>query len=81
MSNIRTCNRTLIKGFLANNLGEEERLDFLFHLDNCVTCWEEVYNATKATHPHYYKNSSRKVKVSKRDLGDFEDSEKVSEVA
>lgn len=65
---IRVCDRKLVARFLKNQLEDEDRLDFLFHLDQCPSCWEEVYNATKALHPHYYKSSARKVKISEKEL-------------
>ncbi len=76
-----TCNRKLLSGYLADQLDLEERLDFLFHLDSCPRCWEEVYSATKARHPHYYKNSSRQLKMSERELKRLERTEEVFEVA
>ena len=75
------CNREMLSGYLENRLDLEEQLDFLIHVDSCGHCWDEVYNATKARHPHYYKKStSRQVKVSKRELGE-ESHEEVFEVA
>jgi len=62
------CNRKRLAAYLANKLELEERLDLLFHLDHCIQCWEEVYNAQKAQHPHYYRQSSRAVKISDKEL-------------
>ncbi|MFB3905903.1 MAG: zf-HC2 domain-containing protein [Acidobacteriota bacterium] len=76
------CNRELLSGYLANQLSLEDQLDFLTHVDSCSHCWDEVYNATKSKHPHYYKSSSRQVKVSRQDLGEDEAfREEVFEVA
>lgn len=62
------CKRERLVGFLTNQLEIDERLEFLSHLDLCGRCWDEVYNARKAEHPHYYKTSSRRVRLSARDL-------------
>jgi len=75
-----TCKRELLSGYLENRLDLEDQLDFLTHVDSCAHCWDEVYNATKARHPHYYKNTSRQVKLSKRELGEGSH-EEVFEVA
>lgn len=72
---IKNCDRQQLAGFLRNQLDEDDKLDFLFHLDNCTNCWEEVYNVTKAAHPHYYKNSSRKVKLSRKELASIDTEE------
>lgn len=62
------CDRKIVRDFLAEQLQEDERLDFLFHLDNCPHCWEAVYNGTKAAHPHFYKRASGKAKLSEAEL-------------
>lgn len=84
----RRCDRKLLAGYLKSQLDEEDTLTFLMHLDACPGCWEEVYSATKATHPHFYKSGPRKSKGSDRDIEDFElpeaeddDSQDVFEVA
>jgi hypothetical protein len=59
----KLCNRKLLSDFIRNNLEEEDRLDFLLHLDECPNCWEQVYSATKAQHPHFYKRPPKR-KVS-----------------
>jgi hypothetical protein len=33
-------------------------------LDACPRCWEAVYNATKAEHPHFYKAPSKKSRLA-----------------
>jgi hypothetical protein len=66
------CNREMLSGYLENRLELEDQLDFLVHVDTCTHCWDVVYNATKARHPHYYKSTSRQVKVSRHELGDDE---------
>lgn len=73
------CNRKHIAQFLANELSIDDKLDFLFHLDNCTTCWEEVYAAVRAQHAHYYKSPSRRMKLSKKQVEPVK--EKVFEVA
>lgn len=80
---LKVCNRKMLRAFLSNQLDQDERLDFLYHLDICQSCWEEVYNATKATHPHYYKTKRGKVKISEKELQkiDREKKEQKIEVA
>ena len=65
---MRVCDRQALVEFLKNRLEDDDRLDFLFHLDTCVSCWEEVYNATKSTHPHYYKKPPKVSQVLEREL-------------
>ncbi len=62
------CKREQIVGFLTNRLDVDEKLEFLGHVEECVQCWEEVYNARKNEHPHYYKRTSRQVKISDTEL-------------
>ncbi|MGH9339203.1 MAG: hypothetical protein ACRD1R_06360 [Acidobacteriota bacterium] len=66
--NVITCNRRTLSHFLSDRLEIEDKLGFLFHLDHCSKCWDAVYNAVKATHPHYYKTTSRRLKISEREL-------------
>ena len=79
------CDRKTIRGFLTEQLQEDERLDFLFHLDECPNCWEAVYDGTKATHPHFYKQASKKSKFTDAELAKLaaggEQKEEVFEVA
>ena len=56
------------------------QLIFFAHLDDCPECWDEVYNAVKAQHPHYYKTKSR-LKISDREIKQFEHKEREIEVA
>lgn len=58
------CDRRYLAAYLAQRLDEDRRLEFLLHLDECPRCWEAVYAATKAEHPHYYKSRSKKAKKS-----------------
>lgn len=77
------CDRRLLVGFIQNQLGETDKLDFLIHLDSCPNCWEAVYAATKASHPHYYKkpiDTSRFVDLDLAGL-DQEESEPEAEDA
>lgn len=62
------CNRAWLARFQAEELELDDRLEFLYHLDECPRCWEAVYSATKAKHPHYYKISARKMKLSEKEL-------------
>ena len=62
------CNRKQLVGFLSNQLEVDERLDFLAHVEECTRCWEEIYNARKAEHPHYYKSTGRQVRLTDKDL-------------
>lgn len=81
---INICDRKVLRGFLTNKLEEDARLDFLFHLDECPSCWDTVYNATKAEHPHFYKRPVRKPAHLEPEIAEFEkaeESDKVFEVA
>jgi anti-sigma factor RsiW len=80
------CDRKILLAYLRGLLEEDDRLDFLIHLDACPRCWEAVYNATKAAHPHYYKKPPKKSHLDERDLRRLEsgkkgDQEEVFEVA
>lgn len=68
MISMDRCKREHIVGFLNNRLDVDEKLEFLGHVEECVQCWEEVYNARKNEHPHYYKRTSRQVKISDTEL-------------
>ncbi len=68
MISMERCKREQIVGFLTNRLDVDEKLEFLGHVEECVQCWEEVYNARKNEHPHYYKRTSRQVKISDTEL-------------
>ncbi|UCF39137.1 MAG: zf-HC2 domain-containing protein [Acidobacteriota bacterium] len=54
------CNRQVLRSYITGQLEEDDRLDFLMHLDDCPNCWEAVYSAAKAEHPHWYKRASRR---------------------
>ena len=62
------CKRELLLGFLRGELDVDDCLEFLEHVEDCTRCWGEVYNAEKSKHPHYYKKSSRQVKITEREL-------------
>lgn len=64
----QSCNRQRLIGFLTDQLEIDDRLEFLAHLDACGRCWDEIYSARKAEHPHYYKSNNRRVRISDRDL-------------
>ena len=63
-----SCKRDLLLGFLNGELDVDDCLEFLDHVESCTRCWEEVYNAEKSKHPHYYKKNSRQLKISEREL-------------
>jgi hypothetical protein len=79
------CDKQALASFLNKKLEEDQTLEFLFHLDRCSDCWQEVYSATKASHPHFYKKPPRKSTFSEKDLvrlhSDEEDTDEVFEVA
>ena len=60
----RTCSRRRLNGFLSDRLDVDTRLVFLSHLEDCSKCWYAVYNATKATHPEYYRQSAWRMRTS-----------------
>jgi hypothetical protein len=80
-----TCRRETLVGFLQDQLEEDDRLDFLIHLDACPNCWEAVYSATKAAHAHFYKRPINTARFADIDLSGLEmsddESEEVFEVA
>ncbi len=73
----KKCNRELLVGFLTDRLDIDERLDLLAHVDDCARCWEEIYNARKSEHPHYYKTGKRQVRINDRDLKKIDTVEEV----
>lgn len=79
------CDRSTLVRFLQNQLEEDDRLDFLMHLDACPNCWESVYSAAKAAHPHFYKRPIKTERFADVDLSALvdndEESEDVTEVA
>jgi hypothetical protein len=66
------CNRKILARFIQNQLDEDDRLDFLIHLDSCPNCWEAVYSASKASHPHYYKRPINTRRFADIDLSALE---------
>ncbi len=83
--NTQNCRRDTLVRYLQNRLEEDDTLDFLIHLDNCPTCWEAVYTATKASHAHYYKRALKASRLAEIDLRgseqNDEEKEEVFEVA
>ena len=77
---MKKCPRELLAHYLSDTLDLDDKLVFFGHLDHCPECWDEVYNAVKAQHPHYYKTKSR-LKVSDKDIKQFEHRERAIEVA
>ena len=62
------CKREQIVGFLMNRLDIDEKLECLEHVQGCNQGWSEIYNARKSEHPHYYKRTTRQVKLSDSEL-------------
>jgi hypothetical protein len=60
-------------------------LNFFYHLDDCPTCWEEVYSAEKAKHPEFYKKPSKRAGALEKELRRIEqaneEQDEMSEVA
>jgi len=54
------CKNPLVSGYLSRALNDDERLEFLLHVDECPSCWDKIYLATRDQHPHYYKATPRK---------------------
>ncbi len=79
MTIIRTCDKEKLRGFLSNQLELDDRLEFLLHLDRCAACWNELYSATKAEHPHYYQTGSKRTKAVKKLLGSVRPKRQVEE--
>ncbi|MBI4447050.1 MAG: hypothetical protein HY645_14235 [Acidobacteria bacterium] len=69
---VQKCKRDRVARYLADTLEVDEKLEFLYHLEHCIHCWEEVYNSMKAEHPHYYRQTSRNVKFSEKELARIE---------
>ena len=82
---MKVCDRDSVRKFLSKQLEEDDKLDFLFHLDNCLSCWEEVYSAEKAKHPHYYKKAPKRSRMMDKELRGLEqvgkEEDDMSEVA
>jgi hypothetical protein len=82
---MKVCDRDYVSRFLSKQLEEDDQLDFFYHLDNCLSCWEEVYNAEKAKHPHYYKKLPKRSRKIDNDLRRLEqvgkEEDDMSEVA
>ena len=75
---MRNCNRRLLKGFLTDKLDVDGKLRFLDHVEECAECWDEVYNSVKAEHPEYCKTTGRRVKISEKEIQQFEEKEKTA---
>ena len=56
---MKKCLRELLAYYLSDKLDLDDKLIFFTHLDDCPKCWDKVYNAVKAQHPHYYKSKLR----------------------
>ena len=75
----RTCDKGKLLAFLSNQLELDDQLEFLLHLDRCAACWNELYSATKAEHPHYYQTGSKRTKAVKKLLGSVRPKRQVEE--
>ena len=62
------CSRQTVSLFLVNELDVDQKLDFLIHVEECKQCWKDIYDARKKEHPHYYQRTSRRVKVTEKEL-------------
>lgn len=63
------CDKKKLRGFLSDALDLDDQLEFLLHLERCTSCWNELYSAAKAEHPHYYRTDSRRKKTTWGKLG------------
>ena len=79
MTMTRTCDRAKLGAFLSDQLELDDQLEFLTHLDRCAACWNELYSATKAQHPHYYQTGSKRTKTAKKQLGSVRPKRQVEE--
>ena len=52
------CNPKKLAKFVENKVKPEEKLDILFHLDNCPLCFNEIYRLKKLKGDKYYKSSA-----------------------
>jgi hypothetical protein len=53
------CNEHQLEKFLNGGIRHtDSRLRFLLHLDECPRCWNAVFQATRAEHPHWYRRMS-----------------------
>jgi len=76
---IRTCDRAKLGAFLSDQLELDDRLEFLTHVESCAACWNELYSATKAQHPHYYQTGSKRTKAARKQLGSVRPKRQVEE--
>lgn len=49
------CSSEILKAFLLDRLGLDEKLEFFTHLECCWSCRETLYACIRAQHPHYYR--------------------------
>lgn len=75
----RTCDRAKLGAFLSDQLELDDRLEFLTHLEPCAACWDQLYSATKAQHPHYYQTGSKRTKGVRKQLGSVRPKRSVEE--
>lgn len=58
-----------LAGFLSERLDLDDQLGFLFHVETCTQCWDGVYRAVKAQHPHFYRQTpSRRFRIPEPEL-------------
>lgn len=69
-TDMRVCDRQTLVRFLRDQLEEDDRLDFLFHLDKCASCWgrctmprrRPIHSITKSprsVHSNWRRNLSK----------------------
>ena len=75
----RSCDRAKLGSFLSDQLELDDRLEFLTHVESCADCWNELYSATKAQHPHYYQTGSKRTKAARKQLGSVRPKRQVEE--
>lgn len=49
------CSQKSVERYLANRLNVVDKLAFLLHVEECRACWDAVFHATRAQHPHFYR--------------------------
>ena len=59
--------RKKLIAFLLKRLNLDDRLELLFHLEECRRCRDVVYYGVKAQHAHYYQSGRAARKTTGRD--------------
>ncbi len=55
----RHCDQQFLKSFMEDKLSLDDELTFLLHLDDCRTCWDLVYEASKVRDAHLFQTKRR----------------------